>query len=482
MKILMATSEFTPLASTGEVGDHVRTLALELKRLGHEVSVVIPLYRSIRESRRPIEPTGSEFHVSLGEKKVTTALFETKTAEGIQLFLLRRDEYFDRSGIYSGDGRAYEDNSERFIFFSKGVVELARRLSPSVDVIHCHDWPTALVPVFIKDRRLPFQTVLSLYDLEFQGSFWSFDFALTGLPGSYFGPRGVEFYGRLNFVKSGIIFADTVVLPGEIGLQRGLQPEHGAGLHLVLQENSPRTIGIPTGIDYSQTNPPFDKLLPRRSKFETTSGKSTCRQHLLNQLNLESDGTELVATCQVHPDDGAGLSQLVPLFDRLLTGKTRLIIAGPLPAAFTPQVIVAERKYPRRFAYDRQGDARVRNLSLAGSDVVLLPASLGPNGITAITALRYGTVPVVSYRNGLRQIITDFDPVRKQGRGFVYYRNHPEGLWDGVQRVYWTRERKEYWDALVEQCTAADFSWAESAKAFAELYSGLLRHRRAVPA
>jgi starch synthase len=482
MKILMATSEFTPLASTGDVGDHVRTLALELKRLGHEVSVVIPLYRSIRESRRPIEPTGSEFHVSLGEKKVTTALFETKTAEGIQLFLLRRDEYFDRSGIYSGDGRAYEDNSERFIFFSKGVVELARRLSPSVDVIHCHDWPTALVPVFIKDRRLPFQTVLSLYDLEYQGSFWSFDFALTGLPGSYFGPRGVEFYGRLNFVKSGILFADTVVLPGEIGLQRGLQPEHGAGLHLVLQENSPRTIGIPTGIDYSQTNPPFDKLLPRRSKSENTSGKSACRQHLLNQLNLESDGTELVATCSVHPDDGAGLSQLVPLFDRLLTGKTRLIIAGPLPAAFTPQVIVAERKYPRRFAYDRQGDPRVRNLSLAGSDVVLLPGSLGTNGITAITALRYGTVPVVSYRNGLRQIITDFDPVRKQGRGFVYYRNHPEGLWDGIQRVYWTRERKEYWDALVEQCTTADFSWAESAKAFAELYSGLLRHRRAVPA
>jgi starch synthase len=482
MKILMATSEFAPLASTGDVGDHVRTLALELKRLGHEVSVVIPLYRSVLESRRPIEPTGSEFHVSLGEKKVTTALFETKTAEGIQLFLLRRDEYFDRSGIYSGNGRAYEDNSERFIFFSKGVVELARRLSPSVDVIHCHDWPTALVPVFIKDRRLPFQTVLSLYDLEYQGSFWSFDFALTGLPGSYFGPRGVEFYGRLNFVKSGILFADTVVLPGEIGLQHGLQPEHGAGLHLVLQENSPRTIGIPTGIDYSQTNPPFDKLLPRRSKFETTSGKSACRQHLLNQLNLESNGTELVATCQVQPDDGPGLSQLVPLFDRLLTGKTRLIVAGSLPAAFTPQIIVAERKYPSRFAYDRQGDPRIRNLSLAGSDIVLLPGSLGTNGITAITALRYGTVPVVSYRNGLRQIITDFDPVRKQGRGFVYYRKHPEGLWDGVQRVYWTRERKEYWDALVELCTTADFSWTESAKAFAELYSGLLRHRRAVSA
>ena len=482
MKILMATSEFAPLASTGAVGDHVRTLALELRRLGHEVSVAIPLYRSIRESRQPIDPTGTEFHVSLGEKKVTTALFETKTLEGIQLFLLRRDEYFDRSGIYAGNGRGYEDNSERFIFFSKGVAELARRLNPSVDVIHCHDWTTALVPVFVKDRRLPFQTVLSLYDLEYQGSFWSFDFALTGLPGSYFGPRGVEFYGRLNFVKSGILFADMVVLPGEIGLQRGLHPEHGAGLHLVLQENAARTIGIPLGIDYSQTNPPFEKLLPRRSRNESATGKPACRQHLLNQLNLESDGTELVATCPVHPDDGPAFSQLVPLFDRLLTGKTHLIIAGSIPAAFTPQVIVAERKYPRRFAYDRQGDPRVRNLSLAGADVVLLPGSLGANGITAITALRYGTVPVVSYRNGLRQIITDFDPVRKQGRGIVYYRNHSEGLWDAIQRVYWTRERKDYWDALVEQCIAADFSWTESAKAFAELYSGLLRHRRAASA
>jgi starch synthase len=482
MKILMATSEFAPEASTGELGEHVRTLALELKRLGHEVSVAIPLYRSIRESRRPIEPTGIEFHVSLGEKKVTTAIFEAKTAEGFQLLLVRRDEYFDRSGIYSGNGRAYEDNSERFIFFSRAVVELARRVSPSVDVIHCHDWPTALIPVFVKDRRLPFQTVLSLYDLEYQGSFWSFDFALTGLPGSYFSPRGVEFYGRLNFVKSGILFADAVVLPGEMALQDALSPEHGAGLHLVLQENSARTFGILTGIDYSQTNPPFDKLLPRRSKNEATPGKSACRQQLLNQLDLESDGSELVITCPVQPDDGTGASQIVPLFDRLLTGNARLIIPGPMPVQFSPQVIVAERKYPRRFAYDRQGDPRVRNLSLAGSDVVLLPGSLGARGVTAISALRYGTVPVVSYRSGLRQIITDFDPVQKEGRGFVYYRNHPEGLWDSIQRVYWTRDRKEYWNALTAQCLAADFSWAESAKAFADLYAGLLRHRRAIPA
>jgi starch synthase len=481
MKILIATSEFAPLASTGDLGNHVRTLALELKRLGHEVSVAIPLYRSVRESRQSIEP-GSEFQVSLGEKKVTAGLLETKTADGFQLFLIRRDEYFDRSGIYSGNGRAYDDNSERFIFFSKAVVELARRLSPSVDIVHCHDWPTALIPVFIKDRRLPFQTVLSLYDLEYQGSFWSFDFALTGLSGSYFAPRGVEFYGRLNFAKSGILFADAVVLPGEIALQRALLPEHGAGLHLVLQENSARTIGILPGIDYAQTNPPLEKLLPRRPKLETALGKSACRQNLLRQFDFESDGTELVVTCPVQSDDHTGLARVAPLFDRLLTSNVRLIIPGPMPASLTPQVIVAERKYPRRFAYDPQADSRIRSLSLAGSDIVLLPGSLGPRGITAITALRYATVPVAGYRHGLSQIVSDFDPVLRNGCGFVYYRDHPEGFWDSIQRVFWTRDRKLLWDALLEQCSKADFSWSESAKAFADLYSGLLRHRRAIPA
>jgi starch synthase len=482
MKILMATSEFAPLASTGELGEHVRTLALELKRLGHDVSVAIPLYRSIGESRQSIQPTGLDINLSLGEKKVSTTILESKTADGIQLFLVRRDEYFDRSGIYTANGRAYDDNSERFIFFSKAVVELARRSSPSADILHCHDWPTALIPVFSKDRRLPVPTVLSLYDLEYQGSFWSFDFALTGLSGSYFGPRGVEFYGRLNFVKSGILFADAVVLPGEIALQEAFQPEHGFGLHLVLQENAGRARGIAPGVDYSQTNPPFEKLLPRRAKSDPTNGKAACRQQLLNQLNLESDNSELVVTCPIEPGDSGGVSHLVAVLDRLLTSDIRLIIPGPVPSALTPPIIVAERKYPKRLAYDPQADVRIRNLSLAGSDVVLLPGAVGHRGFTAITALRYGTVPVANNRRGLRQIVADFDPVLKQGCGFIYYRDHPEGLWDSIQRVFWTKERKDLWDSLLDQCLKADFSWTESAKVFSELYSGLLRHRPATPA
>src|ERR1700758_2656711 len=179
MKILMATSEFSPLDSTGDLGDDIGILVTELKKLGQEVSVAMPYYRSIREGKYDVRSADIEFQINLGSKRVSSDVLETTTADGVQVFLVRREEYFDRSGIYAGNGRPYEDNAERFIFFSKAVAELARSLSPSPELIHCHEWTTALVPVFVKDRQMPFRTVLTAHNLEHQGSFWSFDFTLT---------------------------------------------------------------------------------------------------------------------------------------------------------------------------------------------------------------------------------------------------------------------------------------------------------------
>src|ERR1700722_15648822 len=196
MKILMATSEFSPLGATGDLGDQVRILTTELRKLGHDVSVVMPFYRSVREGKYEVRPTNGEFQVSLGGKRASSDIVETTSPEGIQVYLIRRDEYFDRSGIYGADGRIYEDNAERFIFFSKAVLELAHRITPSPELIHCHDWTSALIPVFARDRQMPFRTVLTVHNLEHQGSFWSFDFALTGLPGSSF--RGFPPSARLR--------------------------------------------------------------------------------------------------------------------------------------------------------------------------------------------------------------------------------------------------------------------------------------------
>jgi len=482
MKILMATSEFAPLASTGSLGETVRTLAVDLKRLGHDVSVAMPLYRSIREGRHQLEPSYDQLQIGLGEKKVTAEFLVTKSPEGIPVFLIRRDEYFDRSGIYSGNDRAYEDNSERFIFFAKAVVELARQTTPALDIIHCHDWPTALIPVFVKDRRLPFLTTLSVHDLEFQGSFWSFDFALTNLAGGYFSPRGIEFYNRLNFLKGGIVYADSVVFPGELVLYESFTQEGGFGLNLVLQENANRTVGIPFGVDYSVTNPSFEKLIGRKTKIDSGNSKAACRQAILNQLELESGNNDLLMVCPIEEGDDRALTQVIPVFDRLLTSNLRFVLLGSAADSWVSDLMVTERKYQKRFAWRRETDARLKGLALGGADLALFPASLGPRGINAITAMRYGTVPIAGNRGGLRQIIVDFDPIQNEGSGLVYYRDDPEAVWDTVQRAFWLKRRPETWNKLIAGCQAVDFSWPASARSFAQLYADLLRHRQAMPA
>src|SRR3984893_17251805 len=326
MKILMATSEFSPLGSTGDLGDQVRILTTELKKLGHDVSVVMPYYRSVREGKYEIRPTNGELQINLGGKRASSDIVETTSPDGIQVYLVRRDEYFDRSGIYGADGRSYEDNAERFIFFSKAVIELARRISPSPELIHSHDWTTALVPVFVRDRQLPFRTVLTIHNLEHQGSFWSFDFALTNLPGSFFGPGGVEFYGRLNFLKAGILYADAVTLPGETALFEAFTLQHGFGLDSVLQENHSRIFGILHGVNYSETNPSFGDLLGESQK--SNIGKTSCRKAVLEQLGLEKDPKGVLYALPIEPQDDAAFTAVMPFIDLMLTANACLITTG----------------------------------------------------------------------------------------------------------------------------------------------------------
>jgi starch synthase len=482
MNILMATSEFSPLGSTGELGDQVRVLTTELKKLGHDVSVVMPFYRSVREGKYDVRPSNGEFQVNLGGKRASSDILETTTPDGIHVYLIRRDEYFDRSGIYGGDGRIYEDNAERFIFFSKAVLELAQRVSPSPELIHSHDWTSALIPVFVRDRQMPFRTVLTIHNLEHQGSFWSFDFALTGLPGSYFGPLGLEFYGRLNFLKGGILFADAVTLPGEAALFEAFTQQHGFGLDSVLQENRFRLYGIPHGVDYSQTNPPLDKLVSKRPKAESSNGKSTGRQALLEQLELERKPNGIVLNLPIEANDPGAFGSMKPIVDLVLTSDTCLVVTGKGPDEDLAEIIIAERKYPTRFAYRPEPDAKLHQLGLAGADVVLLPSSLGFRGTNAIAAMRYGTLPIVKTHGGVHQLVSDYDSATDSGCGFIYNDHSKLALWDSIRRANHLYRRPNEWKKLSERAKILDFSWTESAKAFVKLYANLLRHRQPTPA
>src|SRR5438445_5844267 len=245
MRILMISAEGPPLLRAGALIDVMDALPHELRSRGHEVAVALPYYREIRDNPAfKEEDTGVTVDVRVGEKTYIAEFLEGHSASGVQVFFIRCDEFFARAGIYGEHGQPYEDNAVRFIFFCKAAVELARRLTPSVQILHVHDWAAALVPVFVHARRLPLRTVLTIHHLEEQGSFWGLDFALTNLPERFFTLHGVEFFGRLNFLKGGILYADRITTVSEHYRREVLTPSGGCGLGGVLRENAHRLSAI----------------------------------------------------------------------------------------------------------------------------------------------------------------------------------------------------------------------------------------------
>lgn len=480
----MASSEMAPLAQTNRgLSQVLQALPLELMRQGEEVSVVLPYYRSIREAKGlRVGSTGVQLAIPVGPKRSSAEVLETRLENGLQVFFVRRDEYFDRSSIYGEVGQPYEDNSERFIFFSKAVVELARRMNPSPDVLHCHDWATGLVPVFVRDQKLPFGTVYTIHDLEQQGNFWGVDFGLTNLPGPYFGPRGVEFFGRLNCMKSGILYADRVTVASEQYAYEIQTAEHGWGLDMVFRENAGKLSGIVNGADYDNWNPAKDKLISSKFSAEDLAGKSRCRNTLLKDAKLKKNPKGPVFGMVNRSMDNRAFETLLPVVDLMMTFDVRLIIMGDGNAETHEELMVLERRHPGKLRFFPEYAERMAHRIHAGCDVMLAPSRFEPHGLGAIYALRYGALPVVRGSRGLFQMVQDHEPDSDSGNGFVFYRNTVEGLWDAVYRAIDLYQNEPVWQQLVRNAMQAEFSWASSTAAYQDLYRAVAKPATAAAA
>lgn len=465
-----------PLARTGGLGDVVEALSAELQKRGHEVSVVLPLYRSIREDKSlSIKSTGVDVSVNVGSKRLDAEIFECAAPDGVQVFLVRRDEYFDRSGIYGSDGRSYDDNAERFIYFSRAVVELARHMDPAPDILHAHDWQSALVPAFVKERGLPFGTVLTIHNLAYQGSFWGVDFGLTNLPGHYFSEHGVEFHGRLNFLKGGIVFADKVTTVSERYCRDIQTPESGCGLDGVLRAHAHKLVGILNGADYTVWNPEIDRSIPATYSSTNLQGKACCRKALLEELGLEPNPRGPVFAMISRLAQQKGLDLLIPLFDRLLSDDVRLVILGEGEEVFERELMVAARKYPGKFVFKKGFDDALAHRIDAGADVLFIPSHFEPCGQSAMYTLKYGTLPVARITGGLHQIIQDYDPTSHSGNGFVFFDETPAALWDAIGRTKKVFANRAEWEAIMHRAMHTDFSWPAAAEKYEKVYGAVAR-------
>ncbi len=473
MKILMISSEGWPLARPGALADVLVALPRELKARGHEIALAMPYYREIRENKKiKTKPLHVSLELSLGEKKLTADILEGRTAEDLQIFFVRCDELYDRPGIYQERGEPYPDNAARFIFFSKAAVEIARRMTPSPEVLHCHDWPAALVPVLVRQQGLPFATVLSIHHLEDQGSFDSWDFALTNLPGSYFDLRGLEYFGRLNLLKGGILFADRIVVSSEPYAHQIQTPSLGENLDIVLREHAPRLHGILGGADYRRWNPTADKLLPATYGPNRLAGKAKSREALLAQLQLAPAPRGPVFGMVTRLVGAKGFDILLPVLDRLLADDVRLVILGKGDPAYETALGIAARRYPRRLAYQHDYDETLAHLIEGGSDLTLIPSRVEPGAFSAMHSLKYGVLPIARASRGVEQILTDYNPATDSGYAFLFYEYGSEPFWDAIKRAREVFAQRKEWERLVQRALALDFSWALAAESYERLYGG----------
>jgi starch synthase len=490
MKILFAASEMTPYAKSGGLGDVVGALASAMRARGHDVTCCLPYYRSAARFAPEAKPIGLTLSIPLGSRAVTGDVLEWTQADGVRVLFIRRDEFYDRSELYYTGVRDYEDNAERFLFFSKAVVELMGYTRFHADVVHCHDWMTAFVPVQADYRartrgaEYAVKTVLTIHNIAYQGMFWSLDFPLTNLPGEYFTPDTLEFYGQMNLLKGGIVFADSITTVSPTYAEEIQTTEGGFGLDTTVAMRAADLHGILNGVDYARWNPETDPYLRQRYGPGDLSGKFACRADLLKKLGLDgvdkltagADATRPVAGFVSRLTAQKGVEILAGALGDLVKSGLTLAILGKGERAYEELLTDAAERYRGRVAVRIAHDDELAHQIQAGADMLLIPSHYEPCGLTQLYAMRYGTIPVVRATGGLDDTVRAYDPQTGSGTGFKFGPYTSTALVEAVNQTLVVRQRPKKWQKLMSNAMAGDYSWRASAIEYEKLYAALDEH------
>ncbi len=481
MKILLATSEAVPFAKTGGLADVCGALPLALEQLGHEPIVILPAYRQSRASGVPIEPTGVEFNVPIGSKTVSGSFLKSQLpGSNVPVYLVEQNQYYDRPELYQEAGRDYRDNCERFVFFSRAVVESIRLLDLGVDVVHANDWQTGLIPAYLKieQRGVPgyeqIGSLFTIHNMAFQGLFWHWDMLLTGLDWKYFNWHQMEFFGNLNLLKTGLVFSDRLNTVSPRYADEIQTAPLGCGLEGVLQNRRDALSGIVNGVDYREWDPATDSHLP--AKYDRKSvqrGKQACKAALAAELGLPPSPAPLVAFIG-RLTDQKGVDLLsATVRDWVQSRDVQWVILGTGDANLQTQFKTLAERFPHKVATRLEFSNRLAHRIQAGADILVMPSRFEPCGLNQLYALRYGTVPVGRATGGLLDTITDrYDSTSAAGTatGFLFADYSELALAQALDRACNTYAQPEVWQRLVQSGMSQDWSWNSSARQYVDLY------------
>ena len=474
MNILLAASEVVPYAKTGGLADVTGALPKALARLGHTVRVVMPRYKTEKiEAVTELLPVELRVPFNFGERRV--AVYVDRSGE-VPVYFIDAPEYFSRAKLYGET-----DDPERFAFFSRAVLELAKALGEHFDIIHLNDWMTGLVATYLKtvypsDPAFDgTKTLFTVHNIAFPGLFRPEQLPKFGLPDwIYRAEGGIEFYQLASALKGGLVFSDAISTVSPRYAAEIQTPEFGEKFDGLLRARRNDLFGILNGVDYDEWNPETDKLIAANFSADDLSGKLECKRDLLSHFGLPEDLDRPLIGCISRLSDQKGFDLILAIADRMLAQGVAFVLLGS-----------GEEEYERAFQALR--DSRRSQVGVylgfsndlahkieAGADMFLMPSRFEPCGLNQMYSLKYGTVPIVRAAGGLDDTIVNFDHTSLRGNGFKFYEYDAERLLETIHEALLVYADRDLWRALMLNGMRADYSWTESARHYIELYQRLV--------
>jgi starch synthase len=480
LRVLFVASEAVPFAKTGGLADVVGALPNALKSLGADVRVLMPYYGMVKQGKIPMATVAENLEGQLGG---TSLAFDVKTPGGgdYPFYFVERDEFFERSQLYGTPKGDYFDNLERFSFFCSTVLPVCQNLGFQPDVIHCHDWQSCLVPVYLHHRWQGAEiinqakVVLTIHNLAYQGLFYKEKFPLLGLDWSLFGLDGLEYYDQINLLKGGINFADAITTVS-VGYSKEIQtPEFGYGLEGLLQHRSAALHGILNGVDYQDWSPENDRLIPATFSKDKLAGKAKNKAALMEAFSLDPKLSKAPILAMISRlADQKGFDLVAAVLPELLKQEVMLVILGTGEEKYHRLLAQEAPKYPGKLGVKIAFDNALAHLMEAGADMFMMPSRFEPCGLNQMYSLKYGTIPIVRATGGLADTVAQADPATGTGTGFLFTDYTPEAFAAIINAALKAYKNQKQWRRIMENAMSQDFSWERSASAYLNLYKLLV--------
>ncbi len=480
MKIVHAASELFPYMKTGGLADAVGAVTATLADHGHEVSVFLPGYRTALEHKDAAGATRKlRLKIEMADQFLSGDVRVFSPRKNLTIYLICREEFFDRRAPYGNGERDFEDNADRFIFFCKGVVETLRLLELQADIVHGHDWQAALLPLLVREAEgrhgvtLALKTIFTIHNIAYQGVFPALTFARTNLPDDLFQIDGLEYYSQINLMKGGILFSDRVTTVSPRYAQEIQTSEFGCGLDGVVQTRADDLVGLLNGIDTSIWNPAVDPHVPARYSAVNMTGKQVCRAELLKRAGFAADfkGPVFGMICRLTEQKGVDL--VLANRDFFLGQAVRLIVLGSGDQRLETEMRELAAEAPDRIFLAARLDEAMSHLIEAGSDFFAMPSIFEPCGLNQMYSQAYGTVPIVSRVGGLADTVIDLDEHPDTGTGVMCEPN-ATSLRDALQRALKLWGEPKRYAAAQQRGMARDFSWKSASRGYEKLYQDAL--------